>query len=736
MTGQCRADGLIDPDAIPGANIKPEQVDAAGTAFATAGTDVQTRGSEVKTAWAGLGGSYTTPDSAELLAVMDGVETDTAALAGTMQKVSTAISDYATVVAPIARRLVELKAEAETFVAKALQGKTVGPWDPEHPANQGPVGLVQHFGEILDDVHLRWDEYTPYVDENNELLTKVAEQETKLSQASTDCVNAINGLRTDMCIAEVQAVDYTAAVKANEPMPWGSTGRGDQSCQESFNSGVGDAAVGTVEGLGGLIGYNSQTGEWGDGEWAGQSWLGFAESLGALALMGSPPLILAATLPPGVLPDVVRETAQGITAKQQAIVEGFVGSPEDWRDDPAHAAGGAAFNIGTLFIPGAGEIGAGAKVAAVGSRVAAMAADGSRLAAFGSKIAAAGTTMVRVGDALSAIPGRALDGLGDLVSRGRGSFADALRGLGDNIPTVKVSVEHAMATPDGFGVGLGRPHIEVGHPEPGSHWLHSVADRVEGGGGAEHEPHGEHSNAQAHEVLGHDRGSGHVVGSTAESAAARGSADTGSDALPDQHVSSDGPPSAHSAHGVPTEQSLTAAERAARSDAIYERSGFRPPDTARLEQPVIGAGEGSNYGRWAASTRTAGGPGALDQEWATGVQPLPDGHIPEYMVPNPSGARDLEFDGFEVVDGRPQYIEVKGNYSWLESMNPERRAKIIEDWLDSAANKLDAMAEPDAVLRWVFTRDRDVATQFARLASEYDGIMVEYRPIPDGFKGW
>ncbi|MET3638328.1 RNase A-like domain-containing protein [Curtobacterium oceanosedimentum] len=482
MTGQCRADGLIDPDAIPGANIKPEQVDAAGTAFATAGTDVQTRGAEVKTAWAGLGGSYTTPDSAELLTVMDGVETDTAALAGTMQKVSTAISDYATVVAPIARRLVELKAEAETFVTKALQGKTVGPWDPEHPANQGPVGLVQHFGEILDDVHLRWDEYTPYVDENNELLTKVAEQETKLSQASADCVNAINGLRTDMCIAQVQAVDYTTAVKANEPMPWGSTGRGDQSCQESFDSGVGDAAVGTVEGLGGLIGYNSQTGEWGDGEWAGQSWLGFAESLGALALMGSPPLILAATLPPGVLPDVVRETAQGITAKQQAIVEGFVGSPEDWRDDPAHAAGGAAFNIGTLFIPGAGEIGAGAKVAAVGSRVAAMAADGSRLAAFGSKIAAAGTTMVRVGDALSAIPGRALDGLGDLVSRGRGSFADALRGLGDNIPTVKVSVEHAMATPDGFGVGLGRPHIEVGHPEPGSHWLHSVADRVEGGG--------------------------------------------------------------------------------------------------------------------------------------------------------------------------------------------------------------------------------------------------------------
>lgn len=481
MSGQCRADGLIDPDAIPGANIDAAKVETAGTAFSTSATDVETRGGEVKTAWAKLGSSYTTPDSTELLAVMDGVETDTAALAATLQKASTFIGDYATAVAPIAKRLVELKAEAATFVEKALKGKTVGPWDPEHPANQGIVGLVQNFGEVLDDVHLPWDQYTPYVDENNELLTKVAEQETKLSAASAECVNAINGLRTDMCLAPVQAVDYTAAVKANEPMPWGSTGRGDQSCQESFDSGVYDAAKGTVEGLGGLIGYNSQTGEWGDGDWAAQSWKGFAESLGLIVLMGSPPLLIAAALPKGVLPDVVGDTARNIIDQQKTLVEGFVGSPEDWRDDPAHAAGGAAFNIGTLFIPGAGEIGAGAKVAALGSRLAVLGADGSKLALIGSKVAAAGTTIVRVGDALSGLPGKALSGVSDLLARGRGGFADALRGLGDKIPTVKVSVEHAMATPDGFGVGVGRPHIEVGNPGSGGHWLHSVADRVDGG---------------------------------------------------------------------------------------------------------------------------------------------------------------------------------------------------------------------------------------------------------------
>lgn len=491
MTGQCRADGLIDPDAIPGANIKAEQVDSAGTAFSTSATDVQTRGSAVKTAWAKLGGSYTTPDSAELLTVMDGVETDTASLAATLQKVSTHLSDYATAVAPIAKRLVELKAEAETFVAKALKGKTVGPWDPEHPANQGIVGLVQNFGQQFDDVHLPWDQYTPYVDENNDLLTKVAEQETKLSAASAECVNAINGLRTDMCLAEVQAVDYTAAVKANQPMPWGSTGRGDQSCSESFSSGMDDALQGTLDGLGGLVGYNSQTGGWGDGDWAAQSWKGFAESLGLIALMGSPPLLIAGALPKGVLPDVVSDTARNILDKQKTLVEGFVGSPEDWRDDPAHAAGGAAFNIGTLFIPGAGEVGAGAKVAALGSRLAVLGADGSKLAAFGSKLATAGTAMVRVGDALGSLPGKALSGASDLLSRGRGGFADALRGLGDKIPTVKVGVEPAFATPDGLGVGLGRPHIEVGEPGSGGYWLHSVADHVEpsGSGGGGHGAH-------------------------------------------------------------------------------------------------------------------------------------------------------------------------------------------------------------------------------------------------------
>lgn len=710
MTSQCRADGLIDPDAIPGANIDAAKVETAGTAFSTSATDVETRGGEVKTAWAKLGSSYTTPDSTELLAVMDGVETDTASLAATLQKASTFIGDYATAVAPIAKRLVELKAEAATFVEKALKGKTVGPWDPEHPANQGIVGLVQNFGEVLDDVHLPWDQYTPYVDENNELLTKVAEQETKLSAASAECVNAINGLRTDMCLAPVQAVDYTAAVKANEPMPWGSTGRGDQSCQESFDSGVHDAAKGTVEGLGGLIGYNSQTGEWGDGDWAAQSWKGFAESLGLIVLLGSPPLLLAAALPKGVLPDVVGDTARNIMDQQKTLVEGFVGSPEDWRDDPAHAAGGAAFNIGTLFIPGAGEIGAGAKVAALGSRLAVLGADGSKLAAIGSKVAAAGTTIVRVGDALSSLPGKALSGVSDLLARGRGGFADALRGLGDRIPTVKVSVEHAMATPDGFGVGVGRPHIEVGNPGSGGHWLHSVADRVEGettprpAVGQESMPHaGTESGVDPAASPGIAHGDG--AGALDPSNGARG-------------------------HIADSPRELEHAQ-------MESRTGFRPPDTARDLQPTIGAAEHGHVGHWIASERIEGGKGMLDQEWVTGIKSLPDGRIPEYEVPNHAHpTHPLKLDDFSIVDGRPTVTEVKGNYGWLQSLSPARKAEMIEGWAKSAMAKLNALEDPNVQLRWVFTRDPDIAAEFAHAIRRLRNVSVEYIEMPRDFKGW
>lgn len=631
---QCRADGLIDPDAIPGTNIQPAVVDEASTAFTKSGTAVADGGTDVKAKWGGLAGSYETPDSAQLLSVMDSVVTDTASLSTTMASVAKAVSTYASAIEPVVAELKKIQGEARTFVAKALKGKTVGPWDPDHPVNRGLVELVQNFGQVLDDVHIPWDQYQPYIKENNDLLTRVAEQETKLSTASADCVNAINGLRTDMCIAPVSGVDYAGAVKANQPMVWGATGRGDQSCGQKFGSGIEDAAKGTVEGLGGLVSYNAQTGKWGDWDWAGKSWLGFAESLGAIVLIGSPPLLLAAYLPKGIVPDEVRNTALNIVDKQKQIVEGFVGTPEDWANDPAHAAGGLTFNVGTLFIPGAGEVGAGAKVASIAAKVGTIGADGSKLAAVTAKVAAVGTTVVRVGDALSAMRAGVRGAVDDAMSAVRSDLAKSLHSLADRIPGINVAVERA-AMPGGMDIGLGHPRIEV-EPGGGGQWLHSVADHV---GGPSH--HG-------------------------------GAGDLGSSA----HE-----PGGLGEHPEVDDPAATAVREHAQGSVAPPDAPPRDGEFARApdDQPVIGHEElrgDSAYAKWELIKRNP--PGMAEQGYFTGIHQPGDGTVPE-LVAHLDNGKTVSFDGFRVIDDENVFTDTKGNHSiWYKFSNwtPEQlRAK-------------------------------------------------------------
>ena len=126
----------------------------------------------------------------------------------------------------------------------------------------------------------------------------------------------------------------------------------------------------------------------------------------------------------------------------------------------------------------------------------------------------------------------------------------------------------------------------------------------------------------------------------------------------------------------------------------------------------------------------------LDQEWVTGIKSLPDGRIPEYEVPNPAHpTHPLKLDDFGIVDGRPTVTEVKGNYGWLRSL-PDRKNAIIQEWARSARAKLDAIGDPDVQLRWVFTRDPDLAAEFAKAIRRVRNVTVEYVEMPHDFKGW
>jgi hypothetical protein len=71
----------------------------------------------------------------------------------------------------------------------------------------------------------------------------------------------------------------------------------------------------------------------------------------------------------GVTPGWMRDFSKSTLDKQRQMVEGFVGSGEQWDADPARAAGSLFVNVGSLLMPVGGEVAAGAKVVSVGARV-------------------------------------------------------------------------------------------------------------------------------------------------------------------------------------------------------------------------------------------------------------------------------------------------------------------------------------------------------------------------------
>lgn len=50
--------------------------------------------------------------------------------------------------------------------------------------------------------------------------------------------------------------------------------------------------------------------------------------------------------------------------------------------------------------------------------------------------------------------------------------------------------------------------------------------------------------------------------------------------------------------------------------------------------------------------------------------------------------------------------------------------------------KLNALEGPNVQLRWVFTRDPDIAAEFAHTIRRLRNVSVEYIEMPRDFKGW
>ncbi len=456
---------LIEPSAIPGLTIQPGVIASAASKFTTAAGSVRDRGAAVVTTWSGLSAVYSAPESGTLLGVMTPVGTDTTALGDQITSIGSALSTLAETVEPIRAKLAEIKQRADTFVAQARGGITVDFWDSNHPAwDNGTIA-----GFMLTDIremvpaHIEWDKYQPWIDENNALIAEVNTQVALLDEARAACVNKLNGLRTDVCVAPESAVTAEQLNAGGAELPWGASGNGDRSCYESVNDGIEEAFNGTVSGLGSLISYDSETGQWGDWQSAGSNWVQMAATLGAVVLIG-PAIPLAANLAPKG--SWAQGFAQNVLDRQVAVVEGLIGSPEAWQENPAKAAGAVGFNVGTLFIPGAGAVGGAAKAGLFGVRAAALVEHASLLLGKGGA-----AVLDAVGGAGTKV-GSALTHLMDVMKIDGGSglrFDKALADLEDTLKKADVDVNKShIALGDGHGPnadGLDSGHGSSGKPD-------------------------------------------------------------------------------------------------------------------------------------------------------------------------------------------------------------------------------------------------------------------------------
>ncbi|WP_445338027.1 hypothetical protein [Clavibacter sp. CFBP 8614] len=260
--------------------------------------------------------------------------------------------------------------------------------------------------------------------------------------------------------------------------------------------------------------------------------LSVVEGLGAL-IAPTPLFQVLADDSSGVTPGWMRDFSKSTLEKQQQMVDGFVGSKEQWETDPARAAGSLFVNVGSLFIPGAGEVAAGAKVVSVGARVASVggrvaeAADAAsiagRVVGAGARASVvAGSGLVRVGDLMTQVAARA-DALGHAATA---PVMNALRDAVARVPHVEVAVRHVV-TPDGYRIPT--LHVEVGDSararamsnaadagDAASHRVEpgTVQDGHGGVGHADHDPGAVHESSHpgadpTHEPSAHDAGDAH-----------------------------------------------------------------------------------------------------------------------------------------------------------------------------------------------------------------------------------
>lgn len=348
----------IDPSAIPGENLKPDDIDIAANQMRFIGTDVADQGFAVLSSWQGITAHYEAPESSTLFSVMDPVGTAAETFGTNVGTLATALNTFADEIRPIKAELDAIRAEATSFVASTRNGV-----EKEVIAPGSYTTSYQAAATTTQTVE--WHEDQATVDKNNELIERVNAQMVLLWAAERSCANKIYDIIGQPHIeaasdSNPNGYGVTEIPEGSE-MPWGAAVERTESCGEQAVGAVGrfvwDGVIvggiwGTVTGLGTLVlGYNPSTGEWFQGDMYGAAWSNLGMLGVGLATAG--PLGIAGSQLPGPVGDFFRGGQDALVNAGKGII-----AWDKWEEDPAEAAGTAVFNVATIIIPAGAAVGA------------------------------------------------------------------------------------------------------------------------------------------------------------------------------------------------------------------------------------------------------------------------------------------------------------------------------------------------------------------------------------------
>ncbi|MEU0112120.1 hypothetical protein ABZ313_43190 [Streptomyces sp. NPDC006251] len=370
---------MIQPEKIPQFTGNLEQLETDYADLKKDAGHVRDAGGDIHSRFQGLSAFYQAPEAEKLFATTKPVKEKADAFADDLEKVSGALSSYATEIRPLVAKLKQLKADAAAFVSS-----------------------------VKDDDEWEYDE--DKVDEHNKLRDDITATVAAFWAAERTCHNKITALwgGTQMVAGDgsdkKNQYGFNAEDMKNAKLPWGDPVEEKHKWYEvghwvkSFvwDGLIVDGIWGTIKGLGTLVGF----GGW---EAMGQAWKGLAQLATGLVITAIPGAqAWFWTASDKDMPSWLRDSRTAMKETGKALV-----AWDQWGKNPARAAGAVTFNVlTTVFTGGAGAAASGAGKAGAVAKALSVAGKAGRVIDPMTYIAkGAGAGLSKIGDITKGLKG-------------------------------------------------------------------------------------------------------------------------------------------------------------------------------------------------------------------------------------------------------------------------------------------------------------------------------------------